>query len=280
MLSLVQIVLYGWHLNIDRAIEGARGKEMRRGSTVAFVLAGCLLLAPWLSPQAPASGAAAGAGQNKPADSVQKSPRTQPQSSPQSSSNPFPTDTKDVPVLHPDAAPADDSQNNKPVSLPGDDLDPARGPDDAVPSAPSDQQKGYSSSASGLDTLLPKPDDDQPEKGRKKRGPAAEPEHQETASEDITVGKYYLDQKAWKAAQSRFQSALVLDPEEPDVYWGLAESDRHLGDFANARTYYQKVVDYDPDSRHGKDARKALKDPQIANAQKSSLAQQPSITQK
>jgi len=42
----------------------------------------------------------------------------------------------------------------------------------------------------------------------------------ETSKEDITVGKYYLDQKNWKAAQSRFQSALVLAPEEPDVYWG------------------------------------------------------------
>jgi hypothetical protein len=33
-----------------------------------------------------------------------------------------------------------------------------------------------------------------------------------------------------------------------------------------ARGYYQKVVDYDPDSKHGKDARKALKEPEIANA--------------
>jgi tetratricopeptide (TPR) repeat protein len=83
------------------------------------------------------------------------------------------------------------------------------------------------------------------------------------------VGKYYLDNKNWKAALSRFESALVLDPDNPDVYWGLAESQRHLGNFADARANYQKVVDYDPDSRHGKDARKALKDPEIANAKSS-----------
>jgi tetratricopeptide (TPR) repeat protein len=104
---------------------------------------------------------------------------------------------------------------------------------------------------------------------RKPRSPAIEPEHKESAAEDENVGKYYLDNKAWKAALSRFESALVLDPDNPDVYWGLAESQRHLGDFAEARANYQKVVDYDPDSRHGKDARKALKDPEITNAKAS-----------
>jgi tetratricopeptide (TPR) repeat protein len=51
-----------------------------------------------------------------------------------------------------------------------------------------------------------------------------------------------------------FQSALVLDPYNPDVYWGLAECERHLGDFADARANYKKVMEYDPGSRHAKDA--------------------------
>ena len=59
---------------------------------------------------------------------------------------------------------------------------------------------------------------------------------------------------------------MVLAPDEPEVYWGLAEADRHLGNFAQARAYYQKVLDYDPDGPHGKGARKALKEPEIANA--------------
>ena len=45
--------------------------------------------------------------------------------------------------------------------------------------------------------------------GKKKGGVIGE-EPKETAKEDISVGKYYLDQKNWKAALSRFQSALVL----------------------------------------------------------------------
>jgi hypothetical protein len=40
-----------------------------------------------------------------------------------------------------------------------------------------------------------------------------------------------------------------------------------LGDYANAKANYQKVVDYDdPESKHSKDAKKLLKSPQIANA--------------
>jgi Tfp pilus assembly protein PilF len=92
------------------------------------------------------------------------------------------------------------------------------------------------------------------------------PEHKETAQEDESVGSYYLGQKNWRAALSRFQSALVLDPENPDVYWGLAESQRHLGETASAKANYMKVMEYDPDSRHAKEAKKLLKDPEMANA--------------
>ena len=97
-----------------------------------------------------------------------------------------------------------------------------------------------------------------------------EPTHQEVAGKDIQVGSYYLETKNWRAALSRFESAMVLDPENPDVYWGLAEAERHLGDFAAAKTHYEKVLDYDPDGRHGKEARKVLKEPAIANAKSAS----------
>ena len=88
----------------------------------------------------------------------------------------------------------------------------------------------------------------------------------ETAKEDEDVGGLYLSQKNWRAAASRFESAVVLDPENPDVYWGLAEAQRHLGQFAAAKANYQKVVEYDPDSKHAKEAKKLLIDPQMANA--------------
>ena len=110
---------------------------------------------------------------------------------------------------------------------------------------------------------------------RRRKLVVKEPTHQEAASKDIEVGGYYLETKNWKAALSRFESALVLDPENPDVYWGLAEADRHLGNLADARANYQKVAEYDPDSRHGKEARKALKEPEIANGKNPPTPQTP-----
>jgi tetratricopeptide (TPR) repeat protein len=59
---------------------------------------------------------------------------------------------------------------------------------------------------------------------------------------------------------------VVLDPENPEVYWGLAEAQRHIGKFTEAKASYQKLLDYDPDSKHGKEARKILKSPELANA--------------
>jgi tetratricopeptide (TPR) repeat protein len=65
---------------------------------------------------------------------------------------------------------------------------------------------------------------------------------------------------------SRFESAFVLDPENPEVYWGLAESQRHLGNFADAKKNYLKVMEYDPDSKHSKEAKKILKEPEMETA--------------
>ncbi len=145
--------------------------------------------------------------------------------------------------------------------LPKGDVDPVRSPDDPI-SDSSTSAQGFSSSTTGMDRVLPPPDTDL--SGGNKNHPA--PEHQETAAEDENVGSYYLDQKNWKAALSRFESAAVLDPENPEVYWGLGEAQRHLGKLAEAKASYQKLVDYDPDSKHGKEARKLLKDPELANA--------------
>jgi tetratricopeptide (TPR) repeat protein len=122
-----------------------------------------------------------------------------------------------------------------------------------------------------MESLLPKPEDDQP--GKRKKPATKEPTQKEAASKDIEVGIYYLQTKNWKGALSRFSSAFVLDPENPDVYWGLAEANRHLGNLADARANYQKVAEYDPESRHGKEARKALKEPEIAKGKNPAVSQ-------
>jgi tetratricopeptide (TPR) repeat protein len=247
---------------------------MRRVISVVLVFAGCVAAAPWLPGQTAPSGDPA-AGQSKPADDNKK-----PSAPPQSGSNPFPEDTSTVPVMPSKTTPAlpegtYNGAENAPAQLPGDDLDPVRSPDDPAPEAASGQPEESSSSRAGLDNLMPSPDDEQP--GKKKKLAVKEPAHQESASEDLEVGGYYLQTRNWKAALSRYESALVLDPENPDVYWGLAEADRHLGNFADARTNYQKVAEYDPDSRHGKEAIKALKQPEIANGKNTAMSQTPPV---
>lgn len=248
---------------------------MKRGIGIALVLAGFIAALPGLAQQG-SSGAASSQGKQQ-AQPVQQ-PKKQ-------DSNPFPTDTTNVPVMpsreNPDpnvpnngSTPSPDQIEDTHYPVPGD-SDPVTSPD-AAPAEGSyrvqDQGQVSSSNSNALDSILPPPGDDDT-KGKK--GSQIEDMPQETAEKDISVAKYYLDNKNWRAAQSRFQSALVLAPEDPEVYWGLAESQRHIGDFANARKNYEKVIEYDPDSKHAKDARKALKEPDLANAKPAPAAGQP-----
>jgi len=178
--------------------------------------------------------------------------------------NPFPEDTNSVPVLpsanSPTTPPPDENEYGT-VTLPRGDNDPVKSPDDAGSPA---EDSGSSDSNAGMDNLLkPPPDIEHGKHG----GPGeADQPHVESAKEDEDVGSYYLDQKNWKAALSRYESAVVLDPENPDVYWGLAESQRHTGDYASAKANYLKVMEYDPESKHSKEAKKILQQPEMANA--------------
>jgi tetratricopeptide (TPR) repeat protein len=207
------------------------------------------------------------AGAQAPSDPPPQNPSNNSAPNPQKpkqEANPFPEDTNSIPVL-PSAnnpgtpEPSSESPAYENAPLPRADSDPVRSPDDATSST---EGSSGSSSNAGLDNLLKPPPDEEQGKHRKLDAP----EHSESAKEDESVGSYYLDQKNWKAALSRFESALVLDPENPEVYWGLAESQRHTGDFASAKANYLKVLEYDPDSKHSKDAKKILKEPEMESA--------------
>lgn len=202
------------------------------------------------------------------ADKQKPPAQQQPAQKPPANSNQFPEDTSNVPVVpttaEPAAPPAAAPAAGEPAvntSLLKNDSDPVHSPDD--PLGDESSSDGFSSSLTGSnDVNIP---DDVPAKHR--RGQAEPAVHQETAKEDESVGDYELSRKNWKAALSRYQSALVTDSENPDLYWGIAEAQRGLGDYANAKANYQKVVDYDdPESKHSKEAKKLLKSPQLANA--------------
>jgi hypothetical protein len=237
---------------------------MRRFFFVALALACCWSAAEPVRAQAPSnSGSQQNQAPKNPGDSNAPKPK------PTQDANPFPEDTNSVPVMPnanspgtATAPPAAVDYGN--VALPNTENDPVRSPDDADSSAGGSSSS--SSSSEGIDELLrPPPDTGKPGKGKKGDADADTP-HTEGPKEDESVGSYYLDQKNWKAALSRFESALVLDPENPDVYWGLGEAERHLGNYTDAKAYYMKLVEYDPDSKHGKEAKKLLKEPELANA--------------
>jgi tetratricopeptide (TPR) repeat protein len=230
------------------------------------LFAACFFAAgSWLCAQSQQNGNTAPASP----DQKKQTGNAQQPAKPPTDDNPFPGDETNVPVLPskdtPDIPAGNGDANGDHAALPAGDVDPVASPDDGAPQGDSQPASGFSSSSSGVDGLLGSPDGE-PQGKHGKQGQVVEPEHHETAAEDENVGKYYLDNKDWHAAMSRFQSAMVLDPENPDVYWGLAESERHLGNYADARANYQKVMEYDPDSKHAKEAAKALKEPELANA--------------
>ncbi len=253
---------------------------VKRALAVALVL-GCGLAAgvsvralaanpanPQNQPQAPA--------QNQPAAPAKTTQQPATPSPSGANSNPFPEDESTVPILPTKNTPdvpqgslknaPDGSAENWGALFPAGDMDPVQSPDNA----PGEEgpPQGFSSSDSGVDSLLPPPGADTGAGKRHGKGAGDDISTvpHESAAEDENVGKYYLDNKDWRAALSRYESALVLDPDNPDVYWGLAESQRHLGQFADARANYLKVMEYDPGSRHAKDAKKALEEPELANA--------------
>lgn len=238
---------------------------MIRGLLISLVMACCWVASPRLQAQTPANN---DSSQKKTAPNAPKPPANAPSNTPSSGSqsNPFPEDTTSVPVMPTanspgEPAPATDAGDYRDIPLPSDASDPVRSPDDPAPSSASNAASGSSDSSADLDRLLEPPPDTRKEKGEK-----VDAAPKEGPKEDENVGTYYMQSKDWKGALSRFESAMVLDPENPDVYWGLAEAQRHLGDLASAKANYMKVMEYDPDSKHGKDAKKMLKDPEIANA--------------
>ena len=200
--------------------------KMRRG--IGLGLPAVLLLLSSLSAGVRAQAQGSAAGQNDNANQTKKEKSAQQQApaaaQPPADANPFPGDVTNVPVMPttvtPDVPPASpDSAVDKMVA-PFSDLDPVKSPDasDGAADTPADIVQGRESSSDNksMDSLLPTPGDEEPAgKGKRKGSDTLAEPPKETSKEDISVGQYYLDNKNWRAARSRFQSAMVLAPDEP-----------------------------------------------------------------
>jgi hypothetical protein len=185
------------------------------------------------------------------------------------SDNPFPGEDENVPIIPAPGAPANNAgpgANNSadsgrtPRRDSDPDGDPVRTPDPLgsyANGAPSDD--GFSSSRSGL-KQLPAEDDNDGRPGKSTKNKTRE----QLVKEDVDVGSFYLEKKDWKGAESRFQSAFVLDSENSDAVWGLAEAERHLHLYKESAEHYKLFLSYDPDSKRGREARKDLQEVEAA----------------
>ena len=71
-------------------------------------------------------------------------------------------------------------------------------------------------------------------------------------------GLCYLDLARYPPAESAFQAALRVAPEDPDATLGLAETYRWQGNDAEAIRYYERYLAHHPDGEEAAVARNAI----------------------
>jgi tetratricopeptide (TPR) repeat protein len=201
------------------------------------------------APAKPADKTAKGATEDKPASST---PAADGQSAKPSSAdaNPFPEEES--------KSAAKQVEQGEAPPLPADLAgDPAAG-DVPRPAAKNDtgEDDGVSSSRTRLEGL----DDTDPDASRKPKPiTGSEALHNpKMSSEDVAIGKMYMQSDNYRGAYIRFKEALNLNPENPDAAFGVAESARKLNQTQEAIENYKLCLDLDPDGPRAKAARKAL----------------------
>lgn len=193
--------------------------------------------------------------------------------------NPFPGEDTNAPVIpvgpeganaaprHATPSPTvgDIDPNGDPVRMPewNDEVE-----NPATDEASQEASRGFSSSSTGMQDWSTS--DAPTGRGKKRKGQqeAVEQTPEQRLKEDLNVGSFYMDQRNWVAAESRFAEAFQMNPEEPKALWGLAVAEQHLQEYTKARQHYELYLSYGMDGREAKEARKALKEmPQTDGAQ-------------
>jgi tetratricopeptide (TPR) repeat protein len=78
------------------------------------------------------------------------------------------------------------------------------------------------------------------------------------AEKDIEVGDFYFNLKNYKAAESRYESALKYKPNDAEATYKLGESQEKLGEKEEALASYQSYLKILPYGPRAKDAEKAI----------------------
>jgi Tetratricopeptide repeat len=155
--------------------------------------------------------------------------------------NPFPED------ISKKAAEGADSTPDVPPSssAPSDSSAPPR-------SAPDDSTSSSRSKFQGMGDLTSE------EVSRISNGAGGYIVNPKMATEDVKVGGFYLAQHDYKGAYVRFKEATLVDPENADAVFGLAEAARGMNHKDEAVQNYLVYLDASPDGKKAKEARKAL----------------------
>src|SRR6476469_2979113 len=80
----------------------------------------------------------------------------------------------------------------------------------------------------------------------------------QAAAHDMNVGETYLAGNNFDAARQRFEDALRLTPDNPLIWFRLAQSLQGMQRLDPARLYYRKYLEAQPKGKFAKDAKKAI----------------------
>jgi hypothetical protein len=83
-------------------------------------------------------------------------------------------------------------------------------------------------------------------------------QRQQIAAKDVEVGYYYLNEKNYRAAESRLQEATELEPDTAAAWVGLAQAQQKLGKYDDARNSYEQYLKLNPDPASAEKAKKAI----------------------
>ncbi len=78
------------------------------------------------------------------------------------------------------------------------------------------------------------------------------------AAHDIDVGETYLSGNNFDSARERFEEALRLTPDNPLIWFRLAQSLQGMQRLDPARLYYRKYLEAQPKGKFAKNAKKAI----------------------
>jgi Tfp pilus assembly protein PilF len=78
------------------------------------------------------------------------------------------------------------------------------------------------------------------------------------AAHDIDVGETYLAGNNFDSARQRFEEALRLTPDNPLIWFRLAQSLQGMQRLDPARLYYKKYLEAQPKGKFAKNAKKAI----------------------